>query len=300
MDNLSDEKLYELCRHFGERALHYRRRFIGLLPEVNRRKLYAQKGFSSIFEFAFKLAGLSKEQVQVALNLDLKFADKPALKEIFITGQVSVSKLARVVGVATVENQEFLANQVQLLPKSSLETLARDIKNRLPGQANKNQNGLFETKNAPDDSISFPQLQNLKLSAEVVAKLSELQNKGLDINELILKFLKEKEEKIEKEKAEISAQMKLNEQPALATARKTSRYLPAKTKKLIRTIYGSKCAISHCQKPAKAIHHTARFAMSQNHDPHYLAPLCHEHHLIAHSVDQNLHARRLAPNLYRS
>jgi len=198
-------------------------------------------------------------------------------------------KLARIVSVATVENQEFLANQVQLLPKSSLETLARDIKqnyieNRLPGQNARSRLG--------GRVRLYPDSQNLKLSPEVIAKLSELQNKGLDINELILEFLKTREEKIESEKDEISAQTSVAENSALATAKKPSRYIPAKTKKLLHATYGTKCAISHCQKPSQTIHHTTRFAISTSHDPHFLAPLCREHHQIAHSIDYKFHSIR--------
>ena len=75
--NLSDENLFKLCRIYGARALEWRNKFIGLLPEVNRRRLYEQKGFSSIFEFAAKLAGVSREQLGTVLSLDRKFEDKP-------------------------------------------------------------------------------------------------------------------------------------------------------------------------------------------------------------------------------
>ncbi|MFA5821388.1 MAG: hypothetical protein WC873_04835, partial [Candidatus Gracilibacteria bacterium] len=68
----------------------------------------------------------------------------------------------------------------------------------------------------------------------------------------------------------------------------------AKTRKLLHAEYGTKCAISHCQKPAQTIHHTARFALSQAHDPHYLAPLCHEHHLIAHTIDRKFLSKNKA------
>ncbi|MFA5821368.1 MAG: hypothetical protein WC873_04730, partial [Candidatus Gracilibacteria bacterium] len=198
--------------------------------------------------------------------------------------------LARITSIATVENQEFLGNQVQLLSKSAVETLVRDIKTE-------NQNGLFEpqieAKSLPgqetherSECAPFSKLQNLILSPEVIAKLSELQNKGLDVNDLILEFLKEREEEIENEKAKISANS------ALAIAKKPSRYIPAKTKRLLHSIHGTKCAITHCQKPAQTIHHTARFALSQAHNPNYLAPLCHEHHQIAHAVDWKFFAMK--------
>ncbi|MFA5876701.1 MAG: hypothetical protein WC901_08510 [Candidatus Margulisiibacteriota bacterium] len=265
---MTDETLYELCRHYGKQALEWRNKFAGLLPEVERRKLYKKKGFGSIFEFAFKLAGLSEAQVKLALSLDQKFSDKPVLRELLVSGKASVNKLVRVASVATIENQKFLAKQVETLPNRALETFVRDIK-FLHVQKTEKQNRLFENK-----------MEELKLSDQVVGKLVELQNKGLDINEMILEFLKTREEKIENEKDEISANS------ALATAKKTPRYIPAKTRHLLKAEHGTKCAIAHCQKPAKTIHHTARFALSQSHNPHYLAPLCREHHLIAHTVDQ--------------
>ena len=110
---MRDEKLYGLCKQYGALARLWRQKFIGLLPEVNKRRLYEQKGFSSIFEFAAKLCGLSAEQVRLALNLDKRFEDKPILKEIFENGEVSINKLTRVVSIATPENEEELAKKIK-------------------------------------------------------------------------------------------------------------------------------------------------------------------------------------------
>lgn len=43
MHHISDKELYALCKKYGENALQWRRKFIGLLPEVNRRRLYEKK-----------------------------------------------------------------------------------------------------------------------------------------------------------------------------------------------------------------------------------------------------------------
>ena len=77
---ITDEKLYELCKRFGTQARLWRQKFAGLLPEVNRRRLYEKHACSSIFEFAAKLCGMSEKQVRVALNLCESFKDKPILK----------------------------------------------------------------------------------------------------------------------------------------------------------------------------------------------------------------------------
>ena len=39
---------------------------------------------------------------------------------------------------------------------------------------------------------------------------------------------------------------------------------------------------------AKNIHHTARFGVSQSHNPYFIAPLCKQHHDIAHVMDERM------------
>lgn len=70
---LSDEKLLSLCRHYGSQAKLWKQRFLGLLPEVERRQLYQTQGCASVFEFAAKLGGVSRDQVLLALRLDTSY-----------------------------------------------------------------------------------------------------------------------------------------------------------------------------------------------------------------------------------
>ena len=105
--------------------LHRRR---GLLPEVNRRRLFEKKGFQTILEFAAKLAGVGEKQLDMVLNLEKRFQDKPDLHKALVNGEVSVNKLARVVSISTPENQSFLAEQVKILPQKALETFVRGEK----------------------------------------------------------------------------------------------------------------------------------------------------------------------------
>ncbi|MBI2634771.1 hypothetical protein HYW82_03845 [Candidatus Peregrinibacteria bacterium] len=107
----------------------------------------------------------------------------------------------------------------------------------------------------------------------------ELQQKGIDLNQLLAEFLNKREEKIEKEKADITEKLEKKS--------KVSRSIPASVKRIIQKEHGTKCAIPTCRKPSEHLHHTLRFAMSQSHYPHYIAPLCRQHHLIAHSIDRN-------------
>lgn len=272
--NLSDLELYRLCKEYGKNALLWRQKFIGLLPEVKRRKLYLAKGFSSVFEFAKKLAGISEEQVRTVLNLDKKFKDKEVLHTLLIKGEVSVNKLARVASIATIENQEYLAIQAKVLPSRALETLVRDERLQIKSlhvQRFSRENSTF-VKNSPEQSYD-----SLILSPAVKQRLIELQNKGINVNTLLTEFLDKREEAIESEKNEIAEEI---------ADKNISRYIPAKIKRLIHKEHGQKCAVPTCNKPAEHFHHTLPFALSRNHDPRYIMPLCESHHIIAHSIDK--------------
>ena len=101
---------------------------MGLLPEVLRRRLYEKKGYSSIYEFAAKLAGLSRDQVQRVLQLDRRLEDKPVLHGLLVSGEISTSKLVRIAAVATTENQGVLAEKVRNLSQNAVETWVRDLR----------------------------------------------------------------------------------------------------------------------------------------------------------------------------
>ena len=136
--------------------------------------------------------------------------------------------------------------------------------------------------------------QGLNISGEVHQKLLELQHKGIDINALLLEFLEKREAEIVEEKIRISAKIEaenklaseaeLYEVPREIWAN-ASRYIPAKIKQLIKKEFGTKCSIPTCAREAEDIHHTQRFSLSKSHNPFFLAPLCKDHHKIAHSID---------------
>lgn len=300
LEKLSDQNLYSLCKTYGARVLEWRRKFIGLLPEVNRRKLYEKKGFESIFVFAKKLAGLSEEQVRLAINLAKRFEEMPTLKSVLINGEVSINKLTRVASIANSENEEFLANKIQILSQGAVETLVRDEKwmknesmtNTNSNASNKKQNGLFE----PENNTKSLRAQTLSLSPEIHQKLLELQQKGLDINQIILECLQKRELEIAQKKEQIREKVLQKEDEkvqkieiiqgyALEPIKSQRHHVPQSIRKIIYEEHGTKCSIKSCQKRAENIHHTLPFAIGKTNDPHFLVPLCKTHHELEHAVN---------------
>ena len=280
---LSDGELWNRAVQYGTAARKWRQKFLGLLPEVARRELWKVHGFESVFVFAFKVGGVSKEQAERVLAVEERLRDKPILHGMLISGEVSVNKIVRVVSIVTKENEGELAEQVKLLSQQAVETLVRDMKSY--GIMGKSQ-VRSENVSSKFSFVRAHSEESLGLNQEVVSKLQALKQKGIDINETFLTFLKQREQDIQRAKESIAAEVETQMRCAQNNKTQTSsRYIPQKIKSIITKEYGTKCAISHCQKPSQNIHNTARYSMIRNHNPNFLAPLCKLHHQIAHSID---------------
>jgi len=324
---ITDEKLFHLCKTYGENARHWKQKFAGLLPEVYKRRLYKKKHFESIYEFAAKLAGMSHEQVRLVLSLEQKFEDKPTLHSLLINGKVSANKLVRIAAIATTANQEDLANCVQVLSKNALETFVRDEKNSVATDTKNEdldglQKALFNYKSLPGQdleqaekvemsvvspSASPLEIIKLKLDADVLKELLELQGKNIDVNSLIRKMLNNRKTEIARAKDDVAAeiarrcaqktqaitddQINMNQIKSHIQSSPASRYIPSKIRKIINEEQGDKCSIPGCAKPAKVMHHELPFAITKNHDPNNLKKLCKAHHELRHMINVKFYER---------
>ena len=305
---LTDSELLTLCQKYGRQARLWRQKFIGLLPEVGKRELYLKKGCQSVYEFAAKLGGVSHEQVRRVINIEKRFLEEgtKGLRKMLIEGEVSVNKLARVASVATKENEEELVHYVKKLSKSALETWIRDGKYAELNQKNCNDRddreelALFGDSISGSESVPGHKLETgkgglileLGLSSEVIAKLKELKEKGIDVNEMLMAMLGKREEGLGKRKAVQSEKVVSREMKRKIEGRGPSRYIAAETKKILKEEHGTKCSVPQCKRRSVAVHHTARFGLTRSNNPYFLAPLCREHHEIAHSIDEKVFKKR--------
>ncbi len=267
LEKLSDKQLLKRCQDYGRRSLKWRWKFLGLLPEIERRRLWEKRGFLSVFHFAAQTAGVSRDQVSRVLNMDKRFEANRVfqLRELLVEGEVSPNKLARVVSVADVKTEEAWVAHVKALPHRAVERLVKDVQFQ-------NLDGLRK----PKIEIKSVHAHRLDLSAEVEVKLQEMQNRGIDVDEFLMKALVEREMAIEYEKEAIATNLP-KEQP---------RSMTVQVERVINAEWGSKCAVKSCPWIAKEVHHLVPFSINPVHDPRLMAPLCREHHAVAHSVNR--------------
>jgi len=295
--NLSDKELYLICKKWGAAALEARRKFAGLLPEVYSREMtecgkgrswLKKRGFFSIYEFAAKLAGMSRDQVDLVLRLERRLEDKPILREALVSGKVSANKLARVVSIATAKNQQDILGKVERLSKRALEVFVNDFKN---------QNGLSETKNEQSSLPGQTFEQNggvkisqkktsefdLELDEDVKNELIEMKKKGINVNQILREFLRDRKKKMQQKKFEVVENQMREREDRAVIGMPANRYVPVEVRKIVINEFGNRCSAPGCDKLAENLHHENGFAIDQCHDPRFLKPLCRGHHELAHA-----------------
>ncbi len=248
--------------HYGRNAKEWLRKCALLLPEIDRRQIWKKKGFSSLFEYAAKIAGMSRSTVEEAIRVLKHAEEKPEFKKVIeVKG---IQSVRAVVAVATPETAAFWAEKAMEMSKNTLEVYVKEFKKA--GFASPVADNRLEF--LPREESQPEKLIAMKLEPEVAAELEKLKGQG-EWNNLMKQLLELRRQKLETKKPQ-----------AVETE---SRHIPAKIEKYVVETTNGQCAFPDCTKPYKILHHTQRWALHNIHDPEKLVPLCTEHERLAHS-----------------
>ncbi|MFA5855449.1 MAG: hypothetical protein WC846_04205 [Candidatus Gracilibacteria bacterium] len=277
IEQIPDKDLLTLCRQYGYQARTWRDKFIGLLGEVYKRRLYEKEGFSSIYHFAAVLGGVSQRQVDLAINADRRLEKTPKVKKLYNEGLVSLGKIERVLPILDIKNEDKIYDLIQVSSKRVLAAIARGEKS-LKNAANKTEeplpNSLFDSSVTPGRKKL-----NFNLSDEVIDELNRLNEQRLDANLILQKLLNQRKEQLKQKVEEESTRVRGE------THLPSKRYENKTTRNLLHEIYGDKCAVNGCTHKATETHHKVPFGLQSLNDPAFMVPLCAEHHKIAHTID---------------
>lgn len=122
---LTDRQLYDVCQRIGAFALKARRKFVGLLPLVERRRAYQGRGLYSIYDFAAKLGGVGREVVNEVLRVDSYLCAAPTLRKKLYRGEIGWTKMRVVAHFLTPRNEKEWMEKLETLSKSALEIYVR-------------------------------------------------------------------------------------------------------------------------------------------------------------------------------
>lgn len=264
---MNDKELYNHCLELSLQIHYFRNKFIALLPEVNKRKLFLKHGMHSIYEFGAKLAGLSNETVKRVLKLSESLQDKPILRKMFKEARVGWSKLEVAAKIVTPENEAEISSKLLTISKSALETLVKDTR-----EVEAPLKIILESFPVKLSRKTMNRLRVFKLNCEKRAKRP--LSWGHCLNMML-----DKCENLPKKKIATTSKLKIK-----------TRYIPTAIKTEVMARTNQMCGHSNCFKPAQVLHHEIPFAVSKNHES--LIPLCKDHHDIVHHSDSSFVNKR--------
>lgn len=243
--------LHQKFSHYGANAKIWMRKCELLLPEIERNRVWDEEGFGDIYEYAAKLAGMSREKVRDSLRILRKIEDKPELMK--VAKEKGLRAVRPVSTIAEKEDEKFWAEKAENMSVGTLQTFVREICNEKSGHV----------------PTLIPEKVHIgmELEPEIAEKLKKLKGQE-DWNNLMKQFLEMRKKQFEQEKPE--------------PKKSTSRAIPAKIKRYIHKITNGICCFPKCAKKAEILHHTDRFALKKEHNPDKITPLCKAHHDLAH------------------
>lgn len=270
---MTDTELYKKCVTLGALSLQYRKQFCGLLPEVEKRKLYHKYGMHSIYEFGAKLAGLTHDTINEVLRVHELLADKPLLQEKLISGEIGYTKLRPVATIATPETQKEWLEKITKMSKNTLEMYVHEVKKE---QKNEQSQSELPGKEAEFETLSLTVFRHTAAQFRVFKqRLEKKLKKPLTWDDVLRAILKNQ--------TLIQKRVIQNQRHLKTATGKPKRYIPAEIRHELEKKYEGICAFPECFKPAQILHHTERFSLKPEHNMETITPLCTAHERIAHS-----------------
>lgn len=243
----ADQQIHKQFSEYGRNAREWMRKCVLLLPEIERRKIWRKARCGSIFEYAAKLAGMSRTAVEDGLRVMHKAEIFPALKA--VVESRGVNRVRPVLGIVTPETQEFWAEKARIMPKNALETYVRNYR-------------LESRTSTANEPVKAP--VSLELSPELARRL-EVAKKRPDFEERLAGFLE-----------------LMDQEETPKAVRTSSRHIPVRIQRHVRERTSGLCAYPGCTRRATSLHHTQRWGLEKIHDPARLHGLCDGHERLAH------------------
>lgn len=113
---------------YGQNVREWMEKCKRLLPLIDEYKIWEKKGFSSIHEYAGKLAGMGRSQVNDALCIYRKIETFPVLAA--VAERKGLNSVKPILGIITNGTQDFWGQKANSMTKNDLETYVREYRKR--------------------------------------------------------------------------------------------------------------------------------------------------------------------------
>ena len=235
----------------GKNAKEWARRCMLLLPDIDRYKVWRKKGFGSLYEYAAKIAGLSRNQVDESLRILRKIEDKPVLQE--IARDKGIWAVKPVATVATKDTEQEWADRVNSMSRHEIEVFVKGVRTE----------SIRPGAEIQPEKVSV----TMSLDPQVLDQLKKLKGSG-EWEDAIKKLLNLRKGKIENKKPN--------------PVQSESRHIPKPIERFVKCRDNYRCVVPDCGRKFSELHHADGFSRVKCHDPDRIFCLCSGHHDLAH------------------
>ena len=213
--NLTDKELLQKTKELVREERLLTSKIIDHLCEIDKRKLFCDLGYGSIYDYCIYELGYSEDQSYRRIKAMRLASKEPLIKEKLDTGEL------------TVTNTNLLSGLVKAIPNISLNLVVEKVQNKSKKECEQIINSIKE-----DNGIKIDKRINLKIKKETHDELKKIigQFPGKDLDEVLMILAgKAREEK------EIVVKRKTSSQS------KVSRYIPKSVKAEVINRAGAEC-----------------------------------------------------------
>lgn len=232
------------------------------LCEIEKRRLFADIGYSSLFEYTTKELGYSDPAAMRRINSSRLLFELPSLEKKIISGEISLSNMAQAARV--LKRQE--------IPTETKQSVLSQLENKTTRECEKILS-LFENKSSPKEQIRSitPELSKMTvtLTDKTIQNLEKLKahlsHKGFNTDELLNFVFNLALEKLIIDKYHLNTTGKKTES--------STRYIPTEIRKRVYLRDKGRCR--NCKSVYKVeFDHILPFAMGGKSNEENLRLLC--------------------------
>ncbi|MDR3608238.1 MAG: HNH endonuclease signature motif containing protein [Oligoflexia bacterium] len=285
---LDDQSLISSTRELVKQELKITAEILHYLREIERRKLFADLGYGSLFEFCVRELKYSESAAQRRISSMRLLKELPALEAKIETGALSLTVVSQ--AQTFFRNEEKAGNRLN--PEQKKEVLLE-----LEGASSREAEKVLLTKSSKPEAHITEQVRaitatvsevKLALSEETLKDLEQLkgllahQHPHLSLSELVSILAKKMLNQLDPGKKEVQTRKAANPLPAPAVRKRQS--IPAAVQRAVWKRDGSRCTHVHLGRRCEStyqlqIDHILEVARGGGNEIENLRLVCRQHNI---------------------
>ena len=228
------------------------------LLEIDRRRLFEERGFSSLGDYAMELCGIKPRKARYLVLVAKRLERLPAIRDAFDSGALSWTKAREITKVATPANEAEWLERARVLSNRELEKAVREQDGAGPGE--------FATM-----TMSMP------------TEVLEMWHDAYELSERMTGAELEKWQVLESALAEFLGTHLPNADENVVEETHDEQAVAAATRSSVLERDGWVCAFPGCtMRQTLDVHHITFRSRGGSDAPENLITLCRTHHSLVH------------------